>query len=100
IRGHASARLRPRPRGHYRWAGRGTFLKRSLPAETFGGGALGAPSTPSRGSQPACFLASVRRGFVRRTKPLVARSVALRSSRVFAWTNLPGLSLIAAAHLR
>ncbi|MBI2093916.1 MAG: SOS response-associated peptidase family protein [Candidatus Omnitrophica bacterium] len=32
------------------------------------GGALGAPSTRSHGSQPSCFLAYLRRGFVRRTK--------------------------------
>src|SRR6266508_6447471 len=31
------------------------------------GGALGAPSTRSPGSQPSCFLAYLRRGFVRRT---------------------------------
>src|ERR1700694_2231840 len=31
-------------------------------------GALGAPSTRSHGSQPSCFLAYLRRGFVRRTK--------------------------------
>src|SRR5205807_1481397 len=31
------------------------------------GGALGAPSTRSHGSQPSCFLAYLRRGFVRRT---------------------------------
>src|SRR6266536_2696512 len=30
-------------------------------------GALGAPSTRSHGSQPSCFLAYLRRGFVRRT---------------------------------
>ena len=29
------------------------------------GGALGAPSTRSHGSQPSCFLAYLRRGFVR-----------------------------------
>src|SRR5205814_1659749 len=34
------------------------------------GGALGAPSTRSHGSQPPCFLAYLRRGFVRRTKSL------------------------------
>src|SRR5205807_4131179 len=32
------------------------------------GGALGAPSTRSHGSQLSCFLAYLRRGFVRRTK--------------------------------
>jgi hypothetical protein len=39
------------------------------------GGALGAPSTRSHGSQPSCFLAYLRRGFVRRTKPLLASLV-------------------------
>src|SRR5207244_5709220 len=36
------------------------------------GGALGAPSTRSHGSQPSCFLAYLRRGFVRRTKRRLA----------------------------
>src|SRR6266508_4356451 len=32
--------------------------------------ALGAPSTRSHGSQPSCFLAYLRRGFVTRTPAL------------------------------
>src|SRR5881296_1683891 len=42
------------------------------------GGALGAPSTRSHGSQPSCFLAYLRRGFVRRTKPMGDTSPAPR----------------------
>ena len=37
------------------------------------GGALGAPSTRSHSSEPSCFLAYLRRGFVRRTKALELR---------------------------
>src|SRR5256712_13872472 len=46
------------------------------------GGALGAPSTRSHGSQPSCFLAYLRRGFVRRT--LVNAEL-----RVQGWSELP-----------
>ncbi len=67
VRGQVPTLLHARPCGHHRRAGRGTLLKRFT---TFGetGGALGAPATRSLGSHTSCFLAYLRRGFVRRTK--------------------------------
>ena len=66
-RGQVQTLLHARPCGNHRRAGRGTFLKRSPPSEK--PVASGAPSTRSHASQPSCFLAYLRRGFVRRTKP-------------------------------
>src|SRR5881397_3364702 len=64
VRGQVQTLLHARPCGHHRRAGRGTLLKRSPPSEK--------PVAPwallrSHGSQPTCFLAYLRRGFVRRT---------------------------------
>jgi catechol 2,3-dioxygenase-like lactoylglutathione lyase family enzyme len=70
VRGQVQTLLHARPRGHHRRAGRGTLRNSSKAFTAFAetGGALGAPSTRSHGSQPSCFLAYLRRGFVRRTK--------------------------------